>query len=228
MKQFIRLELKKIRLRTYLSGALLANALIGLLWLAGTTAAQQTDYPITYEALFIAVGQTSRIVFMIFAAVLMVPMFIGEYKSKTITLMFSYPISRRKLFAAKLVIVLGMTFTLLVATNLFFDAVFYVVNEYFYFVNKPLSHEQMVQEVWLVLGQGLAVTFMTLIPLYLGMLRRSSVTLMISAVVMALIINATNDDLILSTVLTVNIFMALAGVACMWRLLYVVEYKDAV
>ncbi len=78
------------------------------------------------------------------------------------------------------------------------------------------------------MGQGLAVTFMTLIPLYLGMLRRSSVTLMISAVVMALIINATNDDLILSTVLTVNIFMALAGVACMWRLLYVVEYKDAV
>ncbi|UZM99759.1 ABC transporter permease subunit [Lysinibacillus sp. MHQ-1] len=43
---------------------------------------------------------------LFFAATLIAKLIIGEYKFKTITLAFMYPVSRKKLIAAKLAIVM--------------------------------------------------------------------------------------------------------------------------
>ncbi|MDI3410257.1 ABC transporter permease subunit [Bacillus sonorensis] len=49
-------------------------------------------------------GTFVRSVFIVFAGVLIAKLIIGEYKNRTITVMFTYPVSRKKLMAAKLLL----------------------------------------------------------------------------------------------------------------------------
>ena len=61
---------------------------------------------------------------MIFASTLIAKLIIGEYKFKTITLAFMYPISRKKLMVAKLAIVMLFTFSMIIISNALITTIF--------------------------------------------------------------------------------------------------------
>lgn len=56
-----------------------------------------------------------RIVFIIFSSVILSRIVIDEYRNKTIQLLFSYPLKRKKLMQAKLSIVFGFCFLVLLS-----------------------------------------------------------------------------------------------------------------
>lgn len=94
MFKLIRLELRKINLRQYVFGALAAIFILaGLLFFAMYT--DRNTIGATSEDFFFVVDST-RMVFIVFAGILISRLFIEEYNDKNISLMFTYPISRKR------------------------------------------------------------------------------------------------------------------------------------
>ena len=87
----------------YIRGALIANVIImGFMWLISYS--EKADGGVSFQSTdeaFLIIGTFDRAVFIVFGAVLIVKLVISEYKNKTILVMFTYPISRKKLLTAK-------------------------------------------------------------------------------------------------------------------------------
>ncbi len=62
-----------------------------------------------------------------FAAVLLSRFVIEEFRSKSITVLFMYPISRKRLIAAKLAIVVVFTFCAIILSTLFVTSGYYLI-----------------------------------------------------------------------------------------------------
>lgn len=99
----IRIELRKMKMGWYIRGALIANVIImGFMWLISYS--EKADGGVSFQSTdeaFLIIGTFVRAVFIVFGAVLIVKLVISEYKNKTILVMFTYPISRKKLLTAK-------------------------------------------------------------------------------------------------------------------------------
>ena len=74
---------------------------------------------INYPESFLVIDTFVRGTFIIFAATLISELIISEFKDKTITVLFMYPISRKKLMAAKLLVIMLFTFFAIVISKCF-------------------------------------------------------------------------------------------------------------
>jgi ABC-type transport system involved in multi-copper enzyme maturation permease subunit len=112
MLQLMKLEMKKFKFGWYVKGALTANIIITALFISMNYIQEvEKDVIMTNsEEAFLLIGAMVRATFIVFAAVLLAQLVIEEYKNKTIMLMFSYPIKRKKIIASKLAIIAILTF----------------------------------------------------------------------------------------------------------------------
>ncbi|MEC1468217.1 ABC transporter permease [Bacillus haynesii] len=111
MLNLINLEFKKTKLGWYYKGAVIANlCILGMLCLIGADEKSLPQAKMSMadaESTLQLIGIFVRSVFIVFAGVLIAKLIIGEYKNRTITVMFTYPVSRKKLIAAKLLLTGG-------------------------------------------------------------------------------------------------------------------------
>lgn len=116
MLNLMRIEMKKLKLGWYIRGAVFANFIIfGFLWMVTCTEGKETFQ--TIDETFLLIGTFVRAVFIVFGAVLISKLVISEFKNKTILVMFTYPINRKKLLVAKLLIAGGLTFVTILISN---------------------------------------------------------------------------------------------------------------
>ncbi|MCM1026442.1 MAG: ABC transporter permease [Roseburia sp.] len=103
MVRLMKLELKKIHFLRYLlmSAAALLLAMF-FVFVALNDSGSQKD---TFDSAFRAVQMIFVFVYVIFFAVLVSALVISEYNNKTILLMFTYPLDRKKLMASKLLLI---------------------------------------------------------------------------------------------------------------------------
>ncbi|MFJ7731678.1 ABC transporter permease [Lysinibacillus sp. NPDC097231] len=64
-----------------------------------------------------------------FASVLIAKLVIEEYKNKTILILFSYPVSRKKIFVSKLILIAFLTFITMMLSNIVVG-LFSIINIY--------------------------------------------------------------------------------------------------
>ena len=107
MLNLIRLEFRKHRFNGSWPGVLIANAvIIGLLMLMYVEPSSVEESALlSYTDALVFIETIVRATFIIYASVLLAHFVVDEFKNKTISLMFTYPINRKKLIAAKLIIV---------------------------------------------------------------------------------------------------------------------------
>lgn len=147
MSNLMRLEMKKFKLGSYIKSAIITNFIVAAVLVAalfiskaeGELAFQ--NYP---EALS-AIDSMVRGTFIIFASTLISKLIISEFKNKTITTLFLYPINRKKLIAAKLAIVIVFTFCAIIISNVFITAVFSFVSNSFNFIPDTLTVAMIAQ-----------------------------------------------------------------------------------
>lgn len=104
MLRLIQLEMKKLHLAGYIRSALIANAcILGLLCIIALDSQNEGVPEFTqYAQLLDLMDNMVRATFIVFASVLLCRFIVGEFKSKSITILFMYPIHRQKLMIAKL------------------------------------------------------------------------------------------------------------------------------
>ena len=111
MKHLMKLEIKKYKLTKYIKGIFIAAvciiAFITISLVDSMTDPEQTKD--TYDSVVRMLNLLVTGTFVVFSSVLTAKYIIGEYKDRTILLMFTYPVKREKIILTKLAMICSFT-----------------------------------------------------------------------------------------------------------------------
>ena len=168
-----------------------------------------------------------RATFIVFGSVLIARLIIGEYKNKTIILMFSYPINRRKMMISKLVITATLTFITVIVSNILIVGVFFGIDSYFSILPNPFTVDQLVQEGINLVPLAIATAGISLIPLYFGMRKRSVPTTIVSSIIVVSIAINNQPIFPIATFLPLQFTFAAIGMVIAYFGIKNIESEDA-
>ncbi|WP_235700159.1 ABC transporter permease [Clostridium senegalense] len=167
-----------------------------------------------------------RATFIIFASVLLAKLIIEEYKNNTITILFMYPINRKKLIMAKLIIVASFTFVTTVLSNIFIDSALCIINNFYNFTTDKITVSLIINSFRNIFISGLLSAGISLIPLYFGMKKKSVPTTIISAIIIVSIVCSNGNGISLNSIIAVPITLALIGVFIAYLSIKNIEHVD--
>lgn len=169
MLKLLRLEWKKNRMAGYFKGLIIC--IIGI-FVAVTLMAMGPEGDkvfLNYTDFMSLTNILIRIVFIIFSSVILSRLVIDEYKNKTIQLLFSYPLKRKKIIVSKLLLVFSFCFMSIISATIIINLLIYFLNPTLGLFGEPTDIQEMIATI----PSTLMVAFMTagvsLIPLYFGM-----------------------------------------------------------
>ncbi len=168
-------------------------------------------------------------VFIVFAGVLISRLIIEEYNDKTISLMFMYPISRKKIMISKLLIIISATFFFIYASRIFVAAVLYMLNNYLNFIDEGIAIPVITEYLKNIAVYDLSFSGISLVPLFFGMLKKSVRTTIITSVIIAIFFGISNEEL---SELSINSFIVrslifiIIGVIATYLSIRNMEQKD--
>jgi len=179
-----------------------------------------------YEVAFSVIDSFVRAVFMIFASTLIAKLIIGEYKFKTITLAFMYPISRKKLMVAKLAIVMLFTFSMIIISNALITTIFCIISDRYELIPDVLSSSLIIQQIPSVLMNAIAASGIALIPLYFGMRKYSIPTTIISSIIIVSVTSSNSGNFTLNDIIIIPITLAIVGLGIAYLAIRNIEKVD--
>ena len=228
MLRLMKLELKKFKFGWYVRGAVIANIVILALMIFVSIIAQvEGDAEIRNpETILLMASTIVRATFIIFGSVLIARLIIGEYKNKTILLMFSYPINRKKMMASKLAITAIVTFITVIVSNILVVGIFFGIDSYFSILPNSFTVDQLVQEGIKLVPLAIATAGMSLIPLYFGMRKRSVPTTIVSSLIVVSIAMNSNPAFSTATFLPLQLALAAIGVVIAYYGIKNIEKED--
>ncbi|AKG36871.1 ABC transporter permease [Paenibacillus durus] len=224
MRKLISLEIRKHKLAGMLKGVLIANLAI-LAFMILVVFIDQSEfatYPEAFEGLHIFISGT----FIIFASVLLSRLIIDEYKNNTMALLFTYPISRMKLMYAKLIIVLLFTFLNIVVSNIVLGAIIVGVNSFVSAISEEITANLLISELIKTGASAVYAAGIGLIPLYVGMRKKSVPATIVSAVLIVTLISSGFGKFRLGDLALVSVSLGLLGIAIAYLSIRRVERDD--
>ncbi|MEX0417135.1 ABC transporter permease [Bacillus sp. C30] len=228
MLRLMKLELRKFKLGWYVKRAVIANIVIlALLIFVSNVAQIEGDPKIRDPQIILSMASALvRATFIIFGGVLIAKLIIDEYKGKTILLMFSYPINRKKMMASKLAITATLTFITVILSNILVVGIFFGIDSYFSILPNSFTVDQLIQEGINLIPLAIATAGISLIPLYFGMRKRSVPATIVSSIIVVLI--AINNPPIfpIATFLPLQFTFAAIGVAIAYYGIKNIEKED--
>ncbi|EJV80178.1 ABC transporter permease [Bacillus cereus] len=228
MLRLMKLELRKFKLGSYVKRAVIANIVIlALLIFVSIVAQIEGDPKIRDPQIILSMASTLvRATFIIFGGVLIAKLIIDEYKSKTILLMFSYPINRKKMMASKLAITATLTFITVILSNILVVGIFFGIDSYFSILPNSFTVDQLIQEGIKLIPLAIATAGISLIPLYFGMRKRSVPATIVSSIIVVLIAMNNPSILPIATFLPLQFTFAAIGVAIAYYGIKNIEKED--
>jgi len=230
MLSLMRLEMKKFKFRGYILGALIANvAIVGLLSLVNGDQVSKGNIDLnSYGTMLGVIDTFVRMTFIVFASVLISRLVIDEFRSKSITVLFMYPINRKKLIAAKLLLIVIFTFLCIILSDIIVTAIYYGISSFFKLSPDELTADILMKNAVSMTMNALAATGMSLIPIFIGMRKYSTPATIISSLLIVAIVCSNNGGFSLSNIIAIPIALAVIGVIIAYLSIRNVERIDLV
>ena len=189
MLNLIRLEFKKFNLINNVKGVILADCiLLGILIMLSILT--RIDGEILFESAteqIIFIDLLVRDIFIIFSSVILAKLTVGEYKNRTMQLMFMYPINRKKILIAKLLIVYMFAVLAILSGDIFLIGGIKLIDNFIDVVPNTLTLQAIIEQVPMLCVSMIMSGFLAIMPLYFGMKKKStSHTIIASVVIVAL------------------------------------------
>lgn len=196
MLNIMKLEYKKHHLSQYINGTAIWTLIIfTLVALMGWGSRNEIEPMFPDYAAFMSLANILiKIVFITFSAVILSRLVIDEYKNKTILLLFTYPLQRKKLIQAKLFIVLIFCFSSIVLSTFIINLLIYWISPHLFLFKDSVQLNEIISTVPSVLIQAAMSAGVSLIPLFFGMRKKSTAATITWAVIIGVLINATVSD----------------------------------
>ncbi|MFE4706125.1 ABC transporter permease [Peribacillus simplex] len=161
--------------------------------------------------------------FVLFGASLINQVVIDEYKNKTISLSFGYPISRKKLVMAKALFISLFVFLCTVVSFLLSGMTTYLLDQAFHIINGQPTAEDITTYLSKMIVHSLIVTLISLIPLFFfGIWKRETIPTVLCAIFLmqfqnfSFLLNVNLNTNIVNTVLcllgVVSVFLSITMV----------------
>lgn len=228
MLKLIKLEIKKFKLAGYLKTVLFINLGI-MIALFGIYFAEKSEGITilgTYKESFEMIGILVRAAFIVFASVLISKLIIDEYRNNTISILFTYPISRKKIMLAKILLITGFTFVNIVLSSIFIGCIFFLANFGLNFVPDQLTSGTLTQSILQMFLTAFAAAGMGLIPLYFGMKKKSVPITIVTSILLISLTNTGVDGFTLSKVLAIPIILGFIGLLTAYFSIRNVDHAD--
>lgn len=143
------------------------------------------DHWHSYADLINLFDLSTRMAFTLYGASLINQVVIEEYKSKTISVSFGYPISRRRLFMAKIVFIGMAVFAVSLLSFLLSGVTTYLLNGVYHFLEDSLTGADVATFLWRMLVSSAISALIGLVPLfYFGVIRRATIPAVLCALIL--------------------------------------------
>ncbi|WP_459499209.1 ABC transporter permease [Bacillus sp. C1] len=228
MLQLIKLEMKKIKLGWYIKGTIIANiVMVAMLFFVSYVSQIEGDVElVNSQGILLMASTMVRGTFIVFAGVLIAKLVIEEYKNKTILLMFSYPVNRKKMIASKLFITAILTFVTVLLSNIFIIGVFFTLNSYLLVIPNTITIAGLMQEGIKMIPFAIAAAGTGLIPLYFGMRKYSVPTTIVSSLLVVMIACQSHSEMSLAAFLPLQLALAAIGIMIAYYGIRNIENED--
>ena len=230
MLNLMKLEIKKFKLWNYWKAVLICQItfIAFLCMIYFIEKVEGFDLFNNFEMVTNVIGAMVRTTFTVFASVLIVKLIIDEYKNKSIDVLFTYPIKRKKIFTAKLTIVFTFTFVIVLISTYFLEGLVFLVDFIFNILPGDVEVENMSKHVITVFMNSLATAGISLIPLLVGMHRKSGPATIVASILIAGVLNSTSGEFTLFSIIAVPLTVGLLGILIGYYSIRNIEKQDLV
>ncbi|PEF32808.1 ABC transporter permease [Bacillus wiedmannii] len=192
MFKLMKLEWKKHKLSSYFKGvAICIIAIFAAVSLMGLGAKGEADAALTDFTKYMTLANIFiRMTFLIFSAVILSRLVIDEYKNKTMQLLFMYPLQRKKLMRAKLIIVFSFCFISMIIATFTISLLIFFMNPMIGLIETPITMGEIIATVPATFISAFMISGISLIPLFFGMRKKSTPTTITSAVIIGMLMNS--------------------------------------
>ena len=222
MKTLIRLELKKNNINTYiLADIIIAITMIGFLFLfayAPLIDPNDKDMAIFagYDNLISLFCVFNMAVFCVMSAVMYCRFVIEDYSGKRPILLFSYPVSRKKVVLSKLFIVCGFTVISMFINNFIIFLIFGITENFIHLVGKNFTFHIILQIAENTIIMSIIAANIGIIAVGAGFIKKSVPTTIVSAVLLAslmcnIVVNASINKV---AIYVLTVIMVIIGIVC--------------
>ena len=184
MLKLIRLEWKKNNIMKYMRNAciMVSVLLVLLIAIAGELEADVTKLAYGNSMLRSGVELFTNMSFIVFTSAMLASFIVGAYKNKTMNVMFSYPISRKKILLSQMLSVWIFNFTGLVLSKILIYCALAAVKKYTYITAEgiDLGNRMFYMEILVDSAVMVSISFIALL---VGLWMKSSKAAIITGVV---------------------------------------------
>lgn len=199
MIQLIKLEFKKNRISRYIRNVIIMAAALCLFVFAmnylGLTEDPETGITDAGGSITILVDALTTIAFFIFASAMHATFTMGAYKNKTMELMFTYPIGRRKIIVAKMLSVFLFNYVAFILTQLIMYTSLYIGQFFFqpaFDMNFNLNSIPFLLSLLFKDAMSISIS---LIALFIGMILKSSKAVVLSCFILITLLQGNVGDI---------------------------------
>ncbi|AKN33399.1 hypothetical protein Ccar_22265 [Clostridium carboxidivorans P7] len=187
MIKLISLEMHKFKIKTYvLASVVSCIVLLGFTYLISVISRVEKD-PLfqSYSNIFKFIGIMSMIIFTVLSAVMYSRLVIEDYVGKKLVLLFSYPVSRSKIFLAKVCVVTLFTVIALMFSNVACLFIFSITELICPIVRDMLTPFCFLGTLQSILLIALTVGALGILSMTVGFIKKSMPTTIITSFALA-------------------------------------------
>lgn len=228
MLKLMKLEIKKFKLVGYVKTIGFINLGI-MIALCGLYFAEKSDGGTSFDSYkdsFEIIGVLVRAAFIVFASVLISKLIIEEYRNNTISILFSYPINRKKIMLAKILLITGFTFVNILLSSLFIGFMLCLADVGMNFVPGQLTIGTLTESMFSMILAAVAAAGTALVPLYFGMKKKSVPVTIVTSILLISLANTTIDDLMLSKILAIPFGLGALGLLAAYFSIRNIDHVD--
>ena len=217
MLELMKLELRKNNIRTYvIASIIIAIVMLGFIYLfAYAPRLDPNDKDLKlfegYNNIISLYGVLNMSSYCVLSSIMSSKFIIEEYSGKRPILLFSYPISRRKMLLAKLIVVCLFTILAVISSNFIIFSIFASTELFLPLLNEALSATIIFKAIKTTMLMAFSAASIGLIAVGIGFIQKSVPMTIISAVLLSsLLCNAvanTSSSDIASIILTLMMIL---------------------
>jgi len=232
MWQLLKLEWRKHRMARYITSFLLC---VGGIYGFSVFVAVSTKHDIdsamgSYGEFLTLVTLLANITFIILGGVIVSRVIISEFRYKTIHVLFTYPIPRKKLMLSKLILVFTVTAGGLFAGTWIMQGLTYFLQPSLELFEGTFTRQELFATLPKTVTNAIMMGAISLIPLYFGMRKKSTATTITTAVLIGFLINSTvsngGDAFSLSDIIIIPLIFSLIGAVVAYFAIRPIDRKD--
>lgn len=184
MLKLIRLEWKKNNIGKYIRNTLIMTVILSLLLvgMAGELEAVETVQSYGTSMTNAAIDLFMNMAYIIFTGVMLSSFIVGAYEKRTMHLMFSYPINRKKILLSKMAAVWIFNFVAMVISKLFVYMLLILLKPFLGISAAGIAFGALSFWLDIILGSAVMVSI-SYIALPVGLLMKSSKAAIVTAVI---------------------------------------------